>query len=108
MRKQEYFMSEFQRELEQSLYLHRALPLHREREYEARFYDKKVLAQKPVNAVAAVEGAELSVKDNAYTVTAPLRCEPWPKADPGAVDYRNFGTARLSFSFPASRLEAQP
>lgn len=98
-------MSEFQRELEQSLYLHRALPLHREREYEARFYDKKVLAQKPVNAEAAVEGAELSVKDNAYTVTAPLRCEPWPKADPGAVDYRNFGTARLSFSFPSESWE---
>lgn len=98
-------MSEFQRELEQSLYLHRALPLHREREYEARFYDKKVLAQKPVGAQPAVEGAALLTEGNAYTITAPLRCEPWPKEDPGAVDYRNFGTARLSFSFPQESWE---
>lgn len=98
-------MSEFQRELEQSLYLHRALPLHREREYENRFYKKKVLAQKSLCADVTAEDAELTVTNSEYTITAPLRSAPWPDADPGSVDYRNFGTARLRFSFPAESWE---
>ena len=36
--------AEFERELRESLYIHRPLPLHRERSLEAGFPEKKVLA----------------------------------------------------------------
>lgn len=49
-------MKEWEREVRDSLYLHRPLPLHREREYEARFARKKVLS-----AVAAADAKVFSL-----------------------------------------------
>ena len=94
---------EFERELRESLYVHKPLPLHREREFEARFARAEVGESRRIEAVPAAEGsaeaAGLDTADGAYTIRAPLRCDPWPKDTPGDVGYRNFGVARLVFRF---------
>ena len=93
-------MKEWEREVRESLYLHRPLPLHREQEYEARFAAKKVLGARPLAGEASAQGCGLTAAGGVYTITAPLRGEPWPREDVGDVDYRNFGTARLTFTLP--------
>ena len=90
---------EFRRELEDSLYVHRPLPLHRERETETKRARREASAAVPIRAVPVSDGAALDASDGAWTITAPLRCDPWPKDTPGDVGYRNFGTARLVFRF---------
>lgn len=92
---------EFQRELENSLYVHRPLPLHREREMEARFPGKKVLASRPLEACGTDPHAEgtaaLTRQEGTYVVEAPLRSDRWPESAPADGDYCNFGTARITF-----------
>ena len=97
--------SEFDRELRESLFIHRPLPLHREREMEAKFPEKEVLAVRKIGGEMSAEGCEISAGEEGVTITARLRSEPWPQADPGEVDYRNFGTARLTLRFPAESWE---
>ena len=96
---------ELTREVRESLFLHRPLPLHREREFEARLRAAPIAASRPlggtVRAEGAAEAAGLSEAGGVYTITAPLRCAPWPPDTPGDVGYRNFGVARLVFRFPA-------
>lgn len=75
---------EFMRELERSLYLHRPLPLHRERELDAGFVKKKVLRSRPIC-------------EEPRTIRAPLRSGHWPEGAPADGDYCNFGTAKLTF-----------
>lgn len=89
---------EFRRELIDSLYIHRPLPLHRERELEARFPSKKVLASRPIAVKPEAAGtAKFEQRDGALTICAPLRGEHWPEGSPADGDYCNFGTAKLVF-----------
>ena len=90
---------EFRRELADSLYIHRPLPLHREREFESKRACDPAIGVRPLTASPVSAGAELDCADGIYTIRAPLRCDPWPKDTPGDVGYRNFGTARLIFRF---------
>ena len=94
---------EFERELRDSLYIHRPLPLHREREFDARFVRTTAAEVRVVDAVPSAEGSAeaggVDLAEGAYTITAPLRCDPWPEDTPGDVGYRNFGVAQLVFRF---------
>ncbi len=96
---------EFARELRESLYIHRPLPLHRERSLEARFPKKKVTASKVIfdgttEAKVSVGGvATLKREGNVLSVHAPLRASFWPVGAAPDGDYSNFGTARLDFDF---------
>lgn len=97
---------EFQRELEDTLYLHRPLPLHRERSLEAGFSAKKVLAEKVLYSADGAmvpfkmpkEGS-LTEQDGIATVTAPLRADHWPEGAAPDGDYSNFGTANMQMTF---------
>ena len=97
---------EFQQELQNSLYIHRPLPLHEERSLEANFPFKEVLASKPVYTedfqVAeprAAGTATLACAENILTMRAPLRADHWPEGAAPDGDYSNFGTAKVLFSF---------
>lgn len=97
---------EFRRELEESLYIHRPLPLHRERALESSFPNKKVLAVRTLygDGQCAAEPAAggmavLKRRKNMLTVCAPLRANEWPEGASPDGDYANFGTARLDFRF---------
>ena len=97
---------EFRRELRESLYVHRPLPLHRERSLEAKFSQKKVLASKPLFAGGETEAkvraggvGELHRSGEYVTLRAPLRASYWPEGASPDGDYSNFGTARLDFDF---------
>lgn len=100
---------EFQKELEESLYLHRPLPLHRERSAEAGFAGKHVTASRVLFAAgeqiaapfAPQEGRIEEAADGVLTITAPLRSDRWPQGAAPDGDYANFGTAAVRFSFPA-------
>ncbi|MDD4850852.1 MAG: glycoside hydrolase family 9 protein [Gemmiger sp.] len=90
---------EFVQELENSLYLHRPLPLHTERSLEAGFPAKKVLKTQPLCAKAQASGVTaLRQGPQGTTVEAPLRADHWPEGAPPDGDYCNFGTARLYFT----------
>ena len=100
---------EFRKELEESGMIRFPLPLHREREFEARFAAAEIEESAPLTprptAEGAAEAAGLCADGNGYTVSAPLRCDPWPRDTPGDVGYRNFGVARLVFRFPEEAAE---
>lgn len=97
----------FRRELEQTLYLHRPLPLHREQSLESSF------AQKPVTAVRVLYGPDgwlgrpdapqegsLEEANGVLTIRAPLRSNHWPQGAAPDGDYSNFGTATVRFAVP--------
>lgn len=91
--------TEFERELKESLYVHRPLDLHRERSLEAAFPHKRVTAQQAVEGVPKAGGtASLEEHSGFLRMTAPLRSDRWPQGAPEDGDYCNFGTARMSFS----------
>lgn len=103
---------EFLQELRSSLYIHRPLPLHRERSLEAGFPAKEVLASKALYADGVriaeprAEGAASLIRaDGLLTVHAPLRADHWPEGAAPDGDYSNFGTARLVFSFEPQNWE---
>lgn len=111
---------EFLQELQQSLYLHRPLPLHTEHSLEATFPNKKVLRTAPLYKAEgdfptpqAQGTATLTIKKDALTVTAPLRSDRWPDGAPADGDYSNFGTAGLALALerqdwrPYNRLRFQ-
>ena len=98
----------FAKELRDSLYLHRPLPLHRENSYEASFPHKTVLDSKSLfdestcfAQPAAGGTGSLSIEKDMLTLSAPLRADHWPEGASPDGDYSNFGVARLDFSFPA-------
>lgn len=101
-----YMNTELERELRESLYIHRPLPLHRERSLEAGFPRKKGLADRILYAeessfVTPEAGGTASLSEEAgvLTVTAPLRAERWPEGAASGGDYANYGTARLDLRF---------
>lgn len=90
--------TEFERELKESLYVHRPLPLHRERGLEASFPSKRVTAQRAISGVPKAGGtASLEEHPGFLRMTAPLRSERWPEGAPEDGDYCNFGTAIMAF-----------
>ena len=98
---------EFMQELENSLYLHRPLPLHRENALESHFPEKKVLQTKVLwdrehHALQprTAGTAKLLQQEGTLTMTAPLRSSQWPGGPESDGDYENFGTAKLLLSFP--------
>lgn len=100
--------AEFERELRESLYIHRPLPLHRERSLEAGFPEKKVLAARRLyggegcRAVPEAGGtAVLRTEGALLRLSAPLRADHWPEGAPADGDYSNYGTARLDLRFEA-------
>ncbi|WP_342757334.1 glycoside hydrolase family 9 protein [Kineothrix sedimenti] len=108
---------EFRKELEDSLFIHSMLPLHRERSLEAEFPNKKVLdrknvwtAREQISTPAAGEKGVLLVlteeEQSCVKITAPLRSDRWPKGAPEDGDYSNFGTAEVHFSLPGENLTA--
>lgn len=100
---------QFQRELEESLYIHKTLPLHRENSLEAEFPRKKVLRNRVLWGAAdsAVPvhtglGALQTARENGVrllALTAPTRCDHWPEGASADGDYVNYGTSRIRFSF---------
>lgn len=95
---------DFQQQLQESLYIHRPLPLHEERSKEAAFSMKQVLAKRALYDGASqisprAEGtAALEQTEDYLRIRAPLRAEQWPEGAPVDGDYSNFGTAKLVFS----------
>ncbi len=96
---------QFQQQLEDSLYIHRPLPLHEENSREAAFSAKQVQEKRSLyggdSCVSPrAEGiAELERTEEYLRITAPLRTEQWPEGATPDGDYSNFGTAKLLFSF---------
>ncbi|MCD7738661.1 MAG: glycoside hydrolase family 9 protein [Lachnospiraceae bacterium] len=96
----------FERELRESLYIHRPLPLHREEELEAGFSRKKVLSRKVlyddktrVCEPSASGVQSLAECNGVITVKASLRSDHWPEGSAADGDYSNFGTAAVYFKF---------
>ena len=99
---------EFRRELEDTLYIHSLLPLHREKSVEAAFPGKKVLEQKAVwskeeQKIAPVCGKAGTLRicsrdgDACIGITAPLESDHWPEGAPEDGDYCNYGRAEVRF-----------
>lgn len=89
---------EFLQELQDSLYIHRPLPIHAERSVEAGFAGKKVLQRRAIVGQTKASGVSaLQEQGGVYTVKAPLRADHWPIGAPADGDYSNFGTAKLYF-----------
>ena len=90
--------TKFERELKESLYVHRPLPLHRERSLESGFSQKHVTAQRAVSGIPKAGGtASLEERPGFLRMTSPLRSDRWPQGAPEDGDYCNFGTARMAF-----------
>ncbi len=93
----------FERELRESLFVHRPLPLHREHSLEAAFPHKHVTAKRALCSAFRPgfprrEGvARLTHGSGLIRMTAPLRASQWPKGAPEDGDYCNFGTAGMVF-----------
>ena len=98
----------FKREIEESLYIHSMLPLHRERSLEASFPEKKVVMRKELwscggqtSAPLAGEKGKLRIgmeeNEEYVSITAPVRSDAWPKGASADGDYSNFGTAEVHF-----------
>lgn len=105
--------NDFLEELQDSLYIHRPLPLHGEHSLEAGFPNKKVTDTKilygdggPIAEPHPGGIASLRRCGSLLTVCAPLRTDRWPEGASPDGDYSNFGTARLEFSF--SRQDWRP
>lgn len=103
---------EFVQELQDSLYVHRPLPLHRERSLEASFPQKKVLASRVLygreEQAAKPQGAGLlsmEERDGVISATAALRADHWPEGAAPDGDYSNFGTAKVIFDLPCENWE---
>ena len=95
---------EFLNELAESLYIHRPLPLHRERSLEAGFPNKKVLDSYVLFGEGRCEGTcdsegigTLEKREDILRMQAPLRQDKWPEGASPDGDYTNFGTAWLNF-----------
>lgn len=94
--------AEFERELRESLYIHRPLPLHRERSLEARFPEKKILKRRTLKGTMTASGTgTLHIEGEQMTLSAPLWADHWPEGAPADGDYTNYGTSRVHLCFDA-------
>ncbi len=113
---------EFQRELENTQYVHRPLPLHRERSLEAGFSQKKVLNRQVLfgseaeSELTTPQEGEINTTEDTITITAPLHGDHWPEGAPQDGDYTNYGSATIRFNldrhnwngFHRLRLQVRP
>ena len=101
---------ELEQELQESLYVHQSLPLHREKSLEAEFPKKKVTDKKNLwcgeseayTPEARKEGTVYAVdtkEGRVLRLEAALTSKHWPAGAPADGDYTNYGTAAFSFSF---------
>ncbi len=98
---------ELMREIEDSLYLHRMLPLHRERSLEAAYPQKTVTKQEmfwPGDGSRVPVGGGLGricesreEGERLLVLRAPLRNDRWPDGAPADGDYSNFGLGEVRF-----------
>lgn len=79
----------FEQELQESLYIHKALPLHREDSLEAELAGKKVLATKTIWS-----GTE---QEEYFRLCADMTSDHWPEGAPADGDYTNYGTVVYTF-----------
>lgn len=102
---------EFRKEIEESLYIHSLLPLHRERALEASWPEKKVLAKKELwgrggqsCAPECSKKGRLCIGEDGegeyVAITAPLVSDSWPAGAPEDGDYCNYGSAEVRFPLP--------
>lgn len=102
-------LNNLEHDLQESLYLHRPLPLHPEQSLEAEFPGKKVTAAQvlyngtdaDIAKPIADDVGTLTQQQGTLTITAPLRSDHWPKGAAPDGDYSNFGTASVQFKFKA-------
>lgn len=98
----------FERELLDSLYIHKALPLHKEKSLEAELAGKKVTAAKDIwpsddgayTPAAQMEGKvffEDSPHGKIISLQGNLTADHWPEGAPVDGDYTNYGTAGMTF-----------
>lgn len=90
---------QFRRELEDTLYIHKALPLHRERSLEAEFPHKSVLQSRvlwngpkhelPVHAGPGTLKTARRGSVDVLRISAPTRCDHWPAGAATDGDYVN-------------------
>ncbi|MDD3277830.1 MAG: glycoside hydrolase family 9 protein [Lachnospiraceae bacterium] len=108
---------DLEREIEDSLYIHRMLPLHREKSLEAAFPKKKIVKSRQLwgnlNQRSAPEigaAGNLSIgsdEGEAFVeITAPVCRDSWPEGAPSDGDYSNYGSALISFTFEGENWEA--
>lgn len=107
---------ELEQELQESLYVHQSLPLHREKSLEAEFPKKKVTDKKNLwcgeseayTPEARKEGS-VCVADTkegrVLRLEAALTAKHWPEGAPADGDYTNYGTAAFAFSFEKENWE---
>lgn len=88
------------REVEQSLYAHRAMPLHAERSVQAEFTAKRVLRQLPLAGVPVVprdmDGC-VEPTDDGFLLRAKVRTPARPRGVPEEEQYFPFGFAAAAF-----------
>lgn len=101
----------FEQELQESLYIHKSLPLHSERSLEAEAGAKTVIAKKNMwcaeeqifTPIARKEGkvsVENTQEGKVIRLQADLTADHWPAGAPSDGDYTNYGTAAFSFLLP--------
>lgn len=103
---------EFAEELQESLYIHKALPLHREKSLEAELAAEKVIARKNIWCAkeqkytpAAQKEGKVSVEGEVIRLSADLTADHWGEGAPADGDYTNFGTAAFIFCLPEENWE---
>lgn len=93
-------MTDWRREVEESLYLQKLLPLHSEEALEKELLEKKPLRSLPLRELP-VSGAhspgEIKALSDGFLLRFPLRQERWPDDGPQDGDYTNFGKADAWF-----------
>lgn len=101
-----------EQELQESLYIHKALPLHKENSLEAECAKKKVLVSKNIwsgedeaYAPVAMKQGEVCVTDKVLRLQGDMTAKHWPEGAPSDGDYTNYGTAALVFRFPKESWE---
>ena len=89
-------MDEWERDVRESLYVQRLLPLHKERSLEAEFAQKRVLRSAEITGLPRSgprsPGSVLPEVDG-FTLCAPARGVCWPAGMPQDGDYTNWGQA---------------
>lgn len=101
---------EWEQELQESLFIHQSLPLHREKSLEAEFPYKKVTDKRSIWCDGDERYTPKAEKEGTVGVTdtengrvlrleADLTAKHWPKGAPADGDYTNYGTAAFSFAF---------
>lgn len=103
---------EFRKELQESLYIHRALPLHREKSLEAELAAEKVIAKSNIwrageqKYTPAAQGeGNITIEGEVIRLSADLTADHWPAGAPADGDYTNYGTAAFCFNLPQENWE---